>query len=253
MALLALGLALALWRWEVRRWVRRLGAVAVVAVVAQAVLGGITVLFYLPVDVSVAHACLAQLFFCIMVSLALFTRPGWRWDEPKVEDGSNPSLRQLATATTALVFVQLMLGAAFRHHGFGIIPHMVGAALVMAGVFCLLVRVLKDFRGRKALERATNFLAGLLVAQIFLGIASYLILLAHPAMQVEQPLPAYVVVSTTHVVVGALVLAASLVLTYRAFQFTSAHRAIEAAVANKSFPRKRESTEPASQVQRADV
>jgi heme a synthase len=240
-ALLTFGLALALWRWEERRWVRRLGALAVVAVIAQAVLGGITVLFYLPVDVSVAHASLAQLFFCITVSLALFTRPEWRWDAPKMDDPSTPSLRQLATWTTVLIFVQLMLGAAFRHHGFGIVPHVVVAALVTGGVIWLLVRVLRDFRGVKALERSTIFLTGLLLAQVFLGIASYVVLVAHRGD--GQPLPPVVDLTTTHVVVGALVLAASLVVTYRAYQFTSPLRGGVAVPANTSFPQGRESTD----------
>src|SRR5213594_4862908 len=63
-------LAVWLWKTDERKWVRRLGGIAVLAVVAQAVLGGITVLFYLPAPVSVGHACLAQLFFSITVSLA---------------------------------------------------------------------------------------------------------------------------------------------------------------------------------------
>ena len=233
--LLTIGLAVWLRRAERRPWVRRLGGFAVLVIVLQAVLGGITVLSYLPVDISVAHACLAQLFFCITVSLALFTRPDWRWDEPKIEDVSGPSLRELATLTTALVFVQLMLGAAFRHHGFGIVPHVVVASLVSAGVLWILVRVLtvrprspsqsevegRDYRGARALERSALVLAGLLVVQVFLGIASYMILVGHPAMRDQQPLPSFVGIATTHVVVGALLLAASLVLTYRAFQFTA--------------------------------
>ena len=219
--LLTIGLAVWLRRAERRPWVRRLGGFAVLVIVLQAVLGGITVLSYLPVDISVAHACLAQLFFCITVSLALFTRPDWRWDEPKIEDVSGPSLRELATLTTALVFVQLMLGAAFRHHGFGIVPHVVVASLVSAGVLWILVRVPRDYRGARALERSALVLAGLLVVQVFLGIASYMILVGHPAMRDQQPLPSFVGIATTHVVVGALLLAASLVLTYRAFQFTA--------------------------------
>src|SRR5579864_6583268 len=78
--LLTIFLALWLWRSDERRWVRRLGGLAVLTVIAQAVLGGITVLFFLPAPVSVAHACLAQLFFSIMVSLALFTRYDRRWN-----------------------------------------------------------------------------------------------------------------------------------------------------------------------------
>lgn len=57
-------LAIWLWRVEQRAWVRWLGVAAVGAVVAQGILGGITVLFFLPPAVSSAHATLAQLFFC---------------------------------------------------------------------------------------------------------------------------------------------------------------------------------------------
>src|SRR5256885_5307939 len=139
-----LTIVLALWLWETdeRKWVRGVGGNAVLAVVAQAVLGGITVLFYLPAPVSVGHACLAQLFFSITVSLALFTRYDWRWDQPRIEDPRTPSLRRLTAGTTAANFLQLMLGAAFRHNGFGIIPHVIGAAVVSAGGFWILVRVM---------------------------------------------------------------------------------------------------------------
>src|SRR5712692_467431 len=75
--LLTIILALWLWRCERRAWARKLGGIAVLAVLAQAVLGVITVLCFLPVAVSVGHATLAQLFFCITVSLALFTGPDW--------------------------------------------------------------------------------------------------------------------------------------------------------------------------------
>jgi len=170
-------LALWLWRSEERRWVRRLGGLAVLAIIAQATLGGITVLYLLPVDISVAHACLAQLFFCIMVSIALFTDPDWRWDQLKFEDPSTPSLRRLSVATTVLIFVQLLLGATFRHHGFGIVPHILAAALVTISVFWLLLRVLSWFSYAPQLERPTFLVTGLLLVQILLGVGSYLMIL----------------------------------------------------------------------------
>lgn len=213
-----------LWRAEPRRWVRRLGAIAVLTIIAQAILGGITVLFFLPVDVSVAHACLAQAFFCIMVSLALFTRPDWRWDEPKLKETSAPSLRRLATATTVLIFLQLMLGAAFRHHGFGIIPHIVGAGLVTISVLWMLVRVLSEFRTERHLTRPIWLLTGLLLAQVALGIGSYWEIWTN--QNAPQPLPPVVLVTTTHVAVGALVLAASLALTYQSYRFVAAPDAV---------------------------
>ena len=76
----ALIVVLAIWLWksEPRAWVRRLGYVALAAVVTQGILGGITVLWFLPDAVSIAHAGLAQLVFCLTVSIALVTSPGWQ-------------------------------------------------------------------------------------------------------------------------------------------------------------------------------
>src|ERR1700674_5643739 len=73
--LLTIVLAVLLARREPRRWVRRLGYLALCAVVAQGVLGGLTVLWLLPTAVSVAHACLAQIFFCLIVAVAVVTSP----------------------------------------------------------------------------------------------------------------------------------------------------------------------------------
>src|SRR5205823_3085808 len=179
-------------------------------------LGGITVLFYLPAPVSVGHACLSQLFLSIIVSLALFTRYDWRWDQPRIEDARTPSLRRLTAGTTAAIFLQLMLGAAFRHNGFGIIPHVIGAVVVTAGVFWISVRVLTRYPREPRLVRPALALAALLVAQLLLGTGSYAMRLA--ARNAPQPLPPVVALTTTHVAVGALVLAASLVVALQAFR-----------------------------------
>src|SRR5687767_1030829 len=74
---LILVLAIWLWRAEPRRWVRNLGFLALAAVVTQGMLGGITVLWYLPTPVSIAHASLAQIVFCLTVAIALFVSGGW--------------------------------------------------------------------------------------------------------------------------------------------------------------------------------
>ena len=74
-----LTIVLAVWLWlrEPRRWVKWLGVGALGAVIAQGVLGGLTVLFFLPAAISTAHAGLAEIFFCLVVSIALFTSPRW--------------------------------------------------------------------------------------------------------------------------------------------------------------------------------
>src|SRR5206468_8262564 len=62
---------------ERRTWVKRLAWGALAAVIAQGLLGGLTVKLNLPLIVSAAHATLAQLFFLITVSLAVFTSKRW--------------------------------------------------------------------------------------------------------------------------------------------------------------------------------
>jgi cytochrome c oxidase assembly protein subunit 15 len=115
-----LTLALAIWtsRAEPRRGVRRLAWAALLAVVAQAVLGGLTVLLLLPTSVSVAHACLAQTFLCLAVALAYATSREWlSADRPAVDE---VGLRRTTAVAVAAVFVQLLLGAVMRHIGAGL-------------------------------------------------------------------------------------------------------------------------------------
>src|SRR6266581_869538 len=106
-----------LWRSESRPWLRWLGVAALVAVIAQGLLGGLTVLFFLPAAISTAHAGLAEIFFCITVAIALFTSPAWIAGYSGVGDGSpylarrpvpagvdDAMLRRMATTATVLIY-----------------------------------------------------------------------------------------------------------------------------------------------------
>src|SRR3954468_18345709 len=107
---------------EPRRWLRWLGVAALGAVIAQGVLGGLTVLFFLPAPVSTAHAGLAEIFFCMTVAVALFTSPKWidGYRGHLVSSGGNvATLRKFATATTVLIYCQILIGATMRHTGAG--------------------------------------------------------------------------------------------------------------------------------------
>ena len=204
---------LAVWLgWkEPRRWVRRLGWAALGAVVAQGILGGLTVLFLLPRPVSIGHASLAQLFFCLTVSLALFTSPGWKREVRKLEDTGTPSLQRLGAATAGAIFAQLILGAAFRHNAAGIVPHLVGAAVVVFFVVWTLKRVWQQCAPLAGLRRPALALAGLLGMQLLLGAGAYLMRVASAAG--SQPTLGLVGLTVAHVAGGALTLAASVVLT----------------------------------------
>src|SRR4051794_23485668 len=113
--LLTICLNIWLWRSEERGWVRRLGLFALCAVIAQGLLGGLTVKLMLPLWVSSAHATLAQLFFCTLVSLSVFTSPDWGEPRAAVEETVGPSLRYLCVAAFAVTLMQLVLGATLRH------------------------------------------------------------------------------------------------------------------------------------------
>ena len=115
-----------LWKVEPRAWVRRIGYVALGAVITQGILGGITVLWFLPDAVSIAHAGLAQLVFCLTVSIALFTSTGWRKaysstvGAARLPLADDRSLRILAAVTTAAIYLQIIVGATMRHTGAGL-------------------------------------------------------------------------------------------------------------------------------------
>lgn len=213
-----------LWRSEPRRWVRRLGLIALGAVVLQGVLGGMTVLFQLPLPVSTAHATLAQIFFCLMVSLSVFTAPGW-WNERKpVEAGEGVSLPIWCGAATASVFVQLILGATLRHSASWdehlptelLVAHIVGACVVTLVGGSAYASTLLRHPDVPYLSRPAKLAAALLALQLLLGLGAYVARMASP--NEPQPIRPIVGVTVAHVATGALVLAVSLVLTLRTFR-----------------------------------
>ena len=216
--LLTVVLAVWLARREPRTWVRRLGYAALAVVVAQGILGGLTVLFLLPTAISVAHACLAQTFFCLVVTLAIVTSPRWR--DGRVAGRSGVS--RIGTVTVGAVFLQLLIGAVMRHDKAGlaipdfplalgrIVPpirsfavaihyaHRVSALAVAALVIACLVSAVRS--GRPTLARTGIGLTLLVAVQIALGAATVLTGKAVP-------------VATAHVATGALLLATALGLT----------------------------------------
>jgi heme a synthase len=221
-----LTIILAGWTWwvESRPWVRKLGFAALGAVILQGLLGGLTVLFFLPPAISIGHAGLAQIFFCLALTLALVTSPSWKNATAPVDDRV---LRRIALTTTALVYTQILVGATMRHTNAGLaIPdfpyafghllppvwnakvaihfaHRVGALVVTLAILATSSHVLYHHRGRRELVRPAFLLLLFLSMQVTLG--------AFVVWSRMDP-----VINTAHVVNGALVLGTSLVLTLRA-------------------------------------
>ena len=216
-----LTIILAVWtrRAERRSWMRTLGLIALGTVIAQGVLGGITVLFYLPPAVSTAHATLAQSFFCLVVIMMMVTSREWTQVPPVVVERRGPRLRTLATLAAASVYLQLILGAAFRHSGIKLLPHLVSAVLVTVLLLWTVLRIFSEHAAVPQLLRPARVLLALLLIQLGLGFAAYLTRVEW-VKQAAQPMLSMVVATVAHVAVGALVLATSVVLAVQAYRHT---------------------------------
>jgi cytochrome c oxidase assembly protein subunit 15 len=215
-------------RKEKRQWVRRLGVIALLAVIAQGLLGGLTVKLMLPLSVSTAHATLAQLFFCLTVSLAVFTSRSWMEARPLPPDltegrGTVP-LRYICTAALVTIFLQLIVGATLRHSATWdqhlptqlVLAHVGGAAAVVLALGNASLAVLRRHKGERFLTRPATIALILLVVQLFLGLAAYLARLASPSD--PQPLNPMISITVAHVACGALVFVATIVLTLRTYR-----------------------------------
>lgn len=214
-AILTLVLTIWMARVDKRRWARRLGWTALGLVVAQAVLGGVRVLEGHAAISATAHAILAQIFFITLVGLALVTSGWWQTDAPPLQDTGSPRLTTLALSTTVVIFLQLVLGAAFRHGAFGIIPHLVGAGVVTVMVVWTGRVAKKRFARVPGIRRSVIWLHSTFGTQILLGGAAYWAILSYA--DAPQPGLIYVLLTVAHVAVGALLLASSVLLTLVSF------------------------------------
>jgi heme a synthase len=211
-------------RREQRSWVRKLGVIALLGVVAQGLLGGLTVKLMLPLTVSTAHATLAQLFFCTTVSLAVFTSRSWMEARPRSEEKGSLPLRYLCSAALVTIFLQLILGATLRHSATWdrplpidlILAHIGGALAVVITLGTAALTILRRHRGETFLTIPATVALSLLVVQLFLGLAAYLTRIASP--NDPQPLNPMVGITVAHVACGALVFATTIVLTLRTFR-----------------------------------
>jgi cytochrome c oxidase assembly protein subunit 15 len=237
-----LTLLLAVWNWwiEPRRWVRITAFAALGLIILQAVLGGLTVLMLLPLPLAVAHAATAQAFFCLMITLVLFSSRGFGYPKSTavLEARYRPSLALPATVTTVATYAQILIGAVMRHVGAGLaiqdfptsygrlIPpfysfavdinfaHRCGALVVTLLITWTVQRVLRFYWAVRPLRSCAFVTLSLLAIQMTLG--------ALTIWTGRAVLP-----TTVHVAVGAALLAASLALTIRAYEIEVLWRAAD--------------------------
>ena len=222
--MLTIGLTVFILIKEKRPAVRKLGVYALLAVIAQGLLGGLTVKLMLPLAVSAAHGTLAQLFFCMTVSLAVFTSRSWMEAKPIREENGSLPLRSLCTAALVAIFLQLIIGATLRHSAEWnehlpihlVLTHIAGALVVTLTLGRASLTVMRRYKDEKFLTRPAIAAFSLLGVQLLLGVAAYITRLASPGD--PQPLNPMISITVAHVACGALVFVSTIVLTLRVYR-----------------------------------
>ncbi len=239
MSTITIVLAVWIWRTDARAWLRKLAWFAVALVLAQAVVGGLRVLLDshpLPsLETSVGrlfamlHACLAQLFVCTLIALAVACSRGWLEHAVPV----SAVVRRAGVVCCALLFVQLGIAAVVRHSFAGLaIPtfpfstpeggllpahwdfrvaihfaHRVMAAVLTIALPTFSILIMRDRGATPGMRAVAMTLIWLLALQIFLG--AQIIWTQRTATM-----------TTGHVLVGALTLATTFWLTWTAHRDT---------------------------------
>jgi cytochrome c oxidase assembly protein subunit 15 len=176
--------------------------------------------------VSVLHACLAQAFFCLVVMIAVITSRHWRATPALAELWEKKDFR-VSVLMFGAIYLQLILGSILRHSGMmggskgaelvpgALIAHILGAVLVVCVSLVGVLRVAQSARSRAGV-RLANSLFVLLAMQLMLGVGAYLVRLSIPNRVAPEPL--HVMVTTSHVAMGALMLATALILSLQLAQ-----------------------------------
>ena len=196
-------MAVALWPRGGR--LRALGVVAVAAVIAQGVVGGLRVVL-LTDALAMVHGPLAHAFFALVVAIALVTSAGMALPGVAV-DGAT---RSLTLAAALLVYVQIVFGALLTHAG-RLDLHLAGAVAVFGLVPVVTARLRRT--GDAVAAPAARLLLALLGLQLVLGVGSYLARFA--AVWIPGGQLTMLALPVAHRLVGGLILAAAVVVAVR--------------------------------------
>ena len=195
---------------ERRVWLRWLGVIAVLGVVVQAILGGQVVMQLLHYWLPVIHACFAQIVFAAVLAIAVFTSQWWVSERPQLEDKGSPSIHFVAMLNAVVVYLQVILGAGFRHKDIPIWPHAAGALVVLGTVTWTAVALRRRLGASRELGVARILLHAIFGIQFLLGLLAYWSRLT--TAEAPQPMPVMVWLTVIHTVVGAILFAFSVLV-----------------------------------------
>jgi len=201
---------------ERRVWLRWLGVIAVLGVVVQAILGGQVVMQLLHYWLPVIHACFAQIVFAAVLAIAVFTSKWWVSERPQLEDKGSPSIHFVALLNAVVIYLQVILGAGFRHKDIPIWPHAAGALVVLGTVTWTAVALRRRFGASRELGVARILLHAIFGIQFLLGLLAYWSRLT--TAEEPQPMPVMVWLTVIHTVAGAILFAFSVLVVLMCYR-----------------------------------
>jgi cytochrome c oxidase assembly protein subunit 15 len=204
--MLTVVLAVVLGLGDARRWVRGLGLLAVVLVCAQGLIGGLRVVLLRDV-LALVHGCLAQLFFAVLVGIAVVTGRGWQ--APSIMPTGAQRLASLGSLAGAVVYGQVVLGA-FTTHGTAVWWHVAGAVVATGVLVGTALAVLRGAGEDPILAWWARAVKGLVLAQLILGLGAYAV--RFTSLGVPGGPLAVVALPVLHRAVGALILGSAVAL-----------------------------------------
>jgi heme a synthase len=223
-----------LWKKEERPWLRVLGFIALGGVIVQGVLGGFTVLKLLHYWLPVMHACTAEIMFAILVSIAFFTSHWWMENLPQYEDQGAPPIHSIVTLNAAVIFLQVLAGAGFRHQYISVKPHVIGSVVVLGMVIWTASVLRRRFGQVPEISRVRLMLHAIVGIQILLGLGSLWSRIATASD--PQPMPVMVAFTVVHTVVGAILFATSIVAVLLCYRLVPRKREIIFATTRGEVP-----------------
>src|SRR5580658_8283492 len=216
LGILIIGLAFLLWRYDQRPFMKYLGLAALGGVILQGVLGGLTVLKLLHYWLPVMHACTAEIVFAILVVIAVCTSRWYTESLPQYIDRGSPSIHSVVMLNSFVIFLQVLVGAGFRHQYLSLKPHVFGAPIVLAMVVYTAFLLNRRFPEVPAIIRMRKILHSLVGLQILLGLVALWARIT--SADDPQPMPPVVISTVIHTVFGAILFASSIatvVVCYR--------------------------------------
>jgi heme A synthase len=180
------------------------------------------------------HACMAQLMFAALVTIAVVTSRWWVGNQPQFEDKATPAIHTIVVLNAGAIFLQIALGAAFRHNYAPVTPHVAWALGVLWIASWTARELRKRFAGSREISRVRALLHGIVGLQVLLGIGALWTRLRSAGD--PQPMAAMVATTVVHTVFGAILFATAILVVLLCYRLIPRRREVLLATTKGEVP-----------------